>query len=225
MRRFLLLTMLSLSLNINGQELTKVRFFVNGGSAVFMRLEGELLPVSNVQSITPGVHRIEVWSPTFALYKSKINIPEKDSIGHYIELKPDKDYVEYQFELDNFKQKVFMRNTAPLMLAGAGILAFPFLHVARKNLHEDLVKENFKSQYFRVSSESAETRYNSINGLYFGSIGAAVLGTGLYLALRKNVKALQKPVYIQKNPFTLEDFRLSLNEINRAPEIGLQLSF
>jgi hypothetical protein len=225
MTKYLVLFMLAMSFGLKAQDLTKVRFFINGGSSVFIKLDGEILPVSNVQSIAPGEHKIEVWSPTYTLYKSKITIPEKDSVGHYIELKPDKAYIEHQFAMDDYKQKVFMRKTAPLMLAGAGVLAFPFLHISRKNMHEELIKENFKSQYFRVSAESAESRYNTMNALYFGSIGAAVLGTGLYFALRNNVKSLKKPVYIQQNPFTLEDFRLSLNEINHAPEIGLQLSF
>ncbi len=214
-----------LSVSLSAQDSTKVRFFINGGSSVFIKLDGEILPVSNFQNIVPGEHRIEVWSPTYKLYKSKITIPEKDSVGHYIELKPDPAFIDYQFAMDEHKQKIFMRRTAPLMLAGAGLVALPFLHVFRKNQHEILVQENFKSEYFRVSSESAESRYNTVNALYFGSIGAAVLGTGLYFALRNNVKSLKKPVYNQKNPFTLENFRISLNQINRAPEIGLQLSF
>lgn len=225
MSKFLVVLLTCCTLGLSAQDSTKVRFYVKGSGAVFIKLDGELLPVSNIQKITPGEHAIEVWSPTYKLHKSTLTVPEKDSVGHYLELKQDPAYTEYLFAQDAYKQKLFIRRTAPIMLAGAGVVAFPFLHFIRKNVHETRVQEDFKAQYFRVSSESAKARYNTVNALYFGSIGAAVLGTGVYFLLRDNVKKLQRPVYLQKNPFTLENFRLSYNSINSAPELGFDLSF
>ncbi|HAQ70797.1 MAG TPA: hypothetical protein DCR48_07470 [Flavobacteriales bacterium] len=225
MPRILLLFFFFLQLGLSAQDLTKVRFYIKGSTDIFIKLDGELLPMSNIQRIAPGEHKIEVWSPTYNLHKSSINIPNKDSVGHFIELKQDRAYIDYMFAKDEFNQKIFVRRTAPLLLAGAGAILIPFAYVMRKNLHEELILEDFKVEYFNASRGSGQSRYNTVNALFFVGIGATIVGTSVFLALRENVKHLAKPVYIQQNPFTLDDFKLSYNSINRSPEIGVKLSF
>jgi len=223
-----LLLLFGLLFNGVAQDSTKVRFYVKGSSDFWIKLDGELLPVRNVQMITPGLHDIEIWSPMHKKYKGTIEVPVKDSISYYQELKKDPEYIQYLIQTDEYKRKVFIGKTAPLFLAFSGAVASPFLHSMRKRWHEESIKENFKSQYFSSNVTGAENvtrRYNTVNAAFFTSLGLTGSGLIAYYFTRKWVEKLDKPVYRQQNPFTVEMFELGMNPVTNTPVVGLTLNF
>jgi hypothetical protein len=211
-----------------GQDKTKVRFYVKGSSDYFIRIDGELLPYSNLQMIAPGEHKLEVWSPMHLTHTGKIIVPQKDSINYYQKLERDPEYVSYLFASDEFKRKLLFGKTVPLMASGLGVIGAPVFYFLRKRDHEILVKERFQADYLNSNADAAQTaqtRYGISNGLFFTSVGFAVGGALTYFLLRNKLNALEKPVYKQKNPFTLEDFELSYHPLTGTPQAGVTLRF
>ena len=224
---FILFALFLLAQSFYAQETSTVRFYVKGSSDYFIRLDGEVLPHSNIQRITPGEHNIEIWSPMYLPYKGKLVVPENDSITYFQELEKDPNYVNYLFQKDEYKRKLLVSKTLPLMLAGTGVVAAPIFYFLRKRDHETLVIEDFKAKYIADESgaESARTRYTTSNGLFITSSVFAVGGLATYFFLKKRSDELKPPIYRQKNPFTLEDFELSYNPQLNAPQAKISWNF
>ena len=180
------------------QDSTKVRFYVKGSADFWIKLDGELLPLSNVQMITPGTHDIEIWSPMYVKHTGKLTVPAEDSISYYQELKKDKAYIAYLFDMDSYRRKVFLGRTAPLVTALAGAVASPIFYFGRKSWHEKTVKEDFKFEYFSSNASGADnvrTRYQTANALFFTSLGMVAGGLASYGLLQRWVKNLEKPIF------------------------------
>mgnify|MGYP001187410514 CR=1 FL=1 len=223
---FSLIVLCVIHLSLVAQEKTKVRLYVKGSSDYFIRLDGEMLPHTNLQLIEPGEHTLEVWSPMHLLHTGKIDVPQKDSISYYQKLERDPEYVKYLFDTDAFKRKMLFGKTLPLMASGAGMVGAPIFYFLRKRDHEVLVKENFKSDYnIGGDLDNAQSRYAISNGLFFTSVGFAVGGAVTYFILRNKLNNTEKPNYKQKNPFTLEDFELSYHPLTGTPQAGVTLRF
>lgn len=210
------------------QDLTKVRFYIKGSTEYFVRLDGLQLPVSNVQEIAPGEHRIEIWSPRYELFTGNINVPQKDSISYYRELQFTEEYKAHMVAREAYKKEVFRKKTLPLSMAGLGLGSAPLLWILRKNAHEAYVKESFKSEYFNVNEENVAARKRefilSSVGL-FSAAGAAIGGSLIYWIMREKIESLEKPIFKHQNPFTMEMFELSYNPYLKSPEMGIKLTF
>lgn len=210
------------------QDSTKVRFFVKGSADFWITIDGELQPLSNVQRIAPGKHAIEIWSPMHLKHKGTIDVPKEDSISFYQELKRDPNYGAYLIEMDKYKRKVFLGRTAPIVVAIAGAVTSPILYFSRKSWHEKTVIEDFKYEYFSGNASGAENtkaRYQAANALFFTSLGMIAGGIASYAVLHKWVAKLEKPLYRQENPFTIEAFEIGMNPTHRVPQLGLTLNF
>jgi len=223
-----LLTTLLFSAAGLAQDSTKVRFYVKGSSDFWIKLDGELLPLSNIQMISRGTHDIEIWSPMHLKYIGEITVLAADSMSFYQELKKDQEYIAYLFEMDKYKRKVFLGRTAPLFAAFAGAVAAPIFFFARKNWHEKTVIEDFKFEYFSSNASGADNiraRYQTTNALFFTSLGMVAGGLTSYALLQRWVKNLKKPVYRQLNPFTVETFEIGFHPVTGTPQVGLTLNF
>ena len=210
------------------QDSTKVRFYIKGSSEFHIKIDNELLPLKNTQKITPGMHDIEIWSPMHKVFRGTIDVPARDSIAYFKELKKDPAYVDYLFKEDEYKQKILVGRTLPLFGAFVGAAMTPFTHVLRKRWHEEMVISDFNQQYIgtgQSGNENIARRYGAINSAYFVGIGMFVGGIATHLALRNWVKELEKPVYQQENPFTLELFEIGYSPINQRPTVGATITF
>ena len=219
---------LTLGLDLCAQDSAKVRFYIKGSADIFLQVNGKLLPYSNAHVLPVGTHDLQIWSPMYTLFDGKIEVPAKDSISFYQELKKDPAYISHQFAMDDYKRRVFIGKTAPLLVSITGAALTPLLHFSRKRWHEEKVIAEFQDEYYasdQAGVESITARYNTTNTLYFTSIGLAVGGLATHLILRKWVNNLEKPVYRQTNPFTLEAFEVSWNSQVNSPQAGVTIQF
>lgn len=210
------------------QDSTKVRFFVKGSDIYHIELDGKLLPVGHIQTVSRGTHQVRIWSPKYELHQGKLETGNLDSTNHVVMLKVDPSYTKYIAERETYKKDIFLMKTAPIFVAGLSAASLPFLYYWRKNKHEEMVREQFYARYNNAQNSSAaekERQYQVRSALFYTAAGGVVVGTGLYLLFRNKVKALEEPVFRQQNPFTLEYFEISMNAINRSPQVGLTLAF
>lgn len=210
------------------QDSTKVRFFVRGSDVYYVELDGKLLPLGNVHTVSRGSHHVRIWSPKYEVFTGKLETGNLDSTNYVAIMKVSPLFTDYIAEREVYKRKVFYMRTAPVFVAGVSAAALPFLYYWRRAKHEELVREQFYARYNsaqRSSADEKNTQYVVRSGLFYTALGGAIAGTGIYLLLRNRVKALNEPVFRQQNPFTLEYFELSLNHYTKSPQIGLGLAF
>lgn len=211
-----------------GQDSTKVRFYIKGSSEFHIKLDNQLMPLKNTQNITPGLHDIEIWSPMHKLFRGTIDVPAKDSIAFFKELKKDPAYIDYLFRDEDYKRKVFFGRTLPLFAAISGAAFTPLTHILRKRWHEELVISDFNQQYIgnaQSGNENIARRYAVSNLAFYTSVGVAVGGLVSHFLLRDWVKELEKPKYQQENPFTMELFEIGYSPVNQSPTIGATITF
>lgn len=205
---------------------TKIRFMVKGSDVYYVRFNGRVLPLSNIHTFPPGKHKIEIWSPKYKPYTTQLDIPAGDSINLIAELKLDDSFREYQYELNEYKKKQFWYGTAPVALFCISSISTAVLYGPLRNANEDRVKEIFQNDFSGgVSSEEAQRAYQIRSTSMAVSVLTQAVSVVWFAALRKKMKSLEKPIYRQQNPFTLDYFEITYDQNIRAPKAGLTLTF
>lgn len=210
------------------QDSSIVRFYVRGSDMFYIRLNGELLPTNNIHKIAHGEYDVEIWSPQYLTHTGKLDVSEKQEISYVAELEPDPKYWDYLQAKESYKQKIFAYRTLPILLVGLGGISAPIFLSNSKNKHEDYVKANFNTLNGALSSSTTDDlkrQYVTSQGLTIGAISFVGIGALAYIAFNKKAIGLQKPTYKQQNPFTLEYFNLSYNNLHNAPQATLSLRF
>lgn len=207
---------------------TVVRLLIKGGERYSVLIDGELQPATNFITVSRGGHDITIWSFKHEVYKGQLETGQLDSTSFYAELKRDDAYIAYIFEKDRYKRQLFFQRTGPFLLGASGLVTLPFTQLMRTNSHEQLVKDEFYHRFSQVNQstlDNSQRRYQINNAMFFASAGAAIIGTGAFLLLRKRVKALKAPEYRQQNPFTMEWFELGYHPSIQSPVMGLSMRF
>lgn len=210
------------------QDSSTVRFYVRGSESFYIRLNGELLPTNNIYKLAQGEFDVEIWSPQYLIHTGKLDVTEKQEISYVAELKPDPKYWDYIVAKENYKQKVFAYRTLPILLVGLGGISAPIFLSNTKNKHEDYVKANFNTVNGALSTSTTndlKRQYRSSQSLAIGALSCVGIGALAYVAFTKKVKGLERPTYKQQNPFTLDYFNLSYNNIQNIPQATLSLRF
>ena len=211
---------------LGAQDSSVVRFYVKGSDVYYIRFEDRVLPLSNIQRFPSGDHEIEIWSPRYQLYQTSISVPSKDSISLVAELDMHDDYRVYLLQMDDYKRNQFWMGTAPVVLFCLSTIGTTILYSPLKRANENRVKEEFSNR-FSPGAQRTESQ-DSFNRLAAGmgvSVGAQVASAIWFFALRNKLKSLEKPVYRQQNPFTLDYFEITYNPELNAPQAGLTLRF
>lgn len=212
---------------VYSQDSASVRFYVKGSETFYIQYNNNTLPLNNVHKMPVGESNLRIWSPKYLETQSKIVVPDTNPMKFYAELKPDPEYWAYLVKKERYDRKVFTGKTLPAMIGTLGTVAAPIFLVTTRNKHEEVVKSEFLAQ-FALSENTANERrseYNLNRTLLTTSAALAVGGWLTYFILRKKVNNIEKPVYKQQNPFTLEYFEISMNQMNNAPQVGLTLNF
>jgi len=217
-----------IKLAVSAQDSTVVRFYVKGSETFYIRLNGDLLPVSNVHKLKVGEYDVEIWSPQYLTHTGKLDVTGKQDVSYVAELVPDPKHWDYLVAKENYKKKVFAYRTLPILLVGLGGLSAPIFLSNAKNKHEDYVKANFNTSYGALSASTTEDlkrQYRTSQSLTIGALSFVGIGAIAYVAFTKKIKGLERPKYQQQNPFTLEYFNLSYNNIQNVPQATLSLRF
>jgi hypothetical protein len=210
------------------QDSSLVRFYVRGSESFYIRLNGELLPNNNIHKLAKGEYDVEIWSPQYLTHTGKLDVSGKQDVSYVAELVPDPKHWEYLVAKENYKKKVFAYRTLPILLVGLGGLSAPIFLSNAKNKHEDYVKANFNpltGELTAKTTEDLKRQYRTSQSLTIGALSFVGIGAVAYVAFTKKIKGLERPKYQQQNPFTLEYFNLSYNNIQNVPQATLSLRF
>lgn len=226
--RTLLLAMIASMLFgcLQAQDSSQVRFYVRGGDVFYIRLNDRILPVNNTQLLPAGDHTVEIWSPRYKLYKENLTLQPGDSVSVVAKLKLDPEYRSYLVEKEEHKKKQFTMGTAPAALFCISSLSSLALWVPLKRANEQRVKNEFSLDHAVVEQEAGgAARFKSYRAVMATTVSLQIISAAWFLAMRQKRKQLEKPVYRQQNPFTLEYFDISYNAQFQVPQAHFALTF
>jgi hypothetical protein len=210
------------------QDSTTVRFLVKGGEKYFIRLDGKLLPQTNIHTVSQEPHTLEVWSPKCDMYIGKMETGNLKETNHLVELKQSGSYTSFLADRENYKKQLFFKRTAPFFIGILSLSTLPITAHFRSLKHEELIRNEFYEKYKVIPSstlQNTQLQYASLNALFFTSVIAAAASTAAFIGFRKQIKKLTPPVFRQQNPFTLEYIELTMNPMHPSPVGGVVLNF
>lgn len=219
---------LVLSLGTIAQDSAKVRFYIKGSEEIFLRINDRIIMNQNTAMLSVGTNTLEIYSPKYQPFSEDLIIESTDSIAYVRKLKLDHEFTAYLSAKETYKRKVFWSRTAPLALAGLGVIIMPIMLVERGPRHEEFVKNKFLYDNGAITKETytnAANQYTTVNTLFITGAAFALGGAAIHLLLRNRIKELEKPVYRQQNPFTLDYFQLSMNQGTVVPQMGMSWKF
>jgi len=225
MKFFLFTFYFLISVLAKAQDSTKVRFLVKGGDVYYIRLDGYVLPMTNVHTMARGKHQVEIWSPKFDLFARELETGNLDSTNFAAILEPAASYTSFVAEREKYKTDLFWKRTVPVVAGLAGIVSLPFTYNYFLNSHSNLVLQEFLEIYGNSNVDNAQKQYRTSSVLFGSSLVCAAIGTSAFLFFRAKVREMQHPVYRQQNPFTLEMIELTYNQQYQIPEARLALRF
>ena len=220
--------LLLIALGTKAQDSAKVRFYIKGSEEIFLRINDRIIMNQNTLSLPVGNNKIEIYSPKYQPFSDDLVIEKPDSMAYVRKLKLDHEFTAYLSAKETYKRAVFWNRTAPLSLAGIGLIIAPIMCFERGPRHEEFVKNKFLYDNCAVTKETytnALNQYSTVNTVFFTGVALAIGGTAIHLLLRKKTRNMEKPKYRQQNPFTLDYFELSMKQGAVVPQVGMSWNF
>lgn len=215
-------------LDLKAQDSISVRFFIKGGDEFYIKANNEILPLSNIQKFVKGTYDIEIFSPTYLIHTGILEVKEDSEAVYFAILETDPEFKTFLKGREKYKRKVFALRTLPVLIGGAGLVTSSLFFIKSKSTHQNFVIESFKAENEISTGGSLndlEKQYLLDRNLIYASAGVAFVGLTTFLILNKKSQSIKRPVYRQKNPFTLEYFDMTFNRQFNTPQAGLHFTF
>lgn len=210
------------------QDSTYVKFLVKAGSSYFVRINGQLQPQQLYHRMARGANQVEIWAPKFNTYTTVFETGKTDTTSLLAVLKTAPEWASFLSQKQAYQQKIFAMRTLPFTLAVAGLVTAPFFAYAMSQRHETLVISELKYRYAAITLgtlDEHQRQHSRMRNAAIASTATATLGTAAFLLFRKQVSQLQKPVFRQQNPFTLDFIQITAQNEQLNISAGLSHRF
>ena len=192
-----------------------VRFFVKPGDQYRVRVDGQVMPQINQFRLLQGKHKIEIWAPGYN--KQTLHITAYSDTVYTItkKLTHTSEYLAYEASQSQFNRKRTNSIILPAITSVALYSTSALLYNYGNNLHKEGIHLKFMAKYSNSTSlrqyyineyNTVFTKFKRSRQIVYGSLGTAILLSGLVTRNFFVIKKLKRPEFKTKNPFGLTEY-------------------